>query len=179
MKFCQTNIPHFADLVIMSFSCDYCGAHSTETKNSGVISEKCTTIKLNATSEVDLKRDLFKSETCNVKIPELELELDYGTLGGVLTTVEGLLEKISTHMKEINPFSDSDDDLAQKMLGIINSLDDMRSAKINFTLILEDPLSNSFIQNPYHPEADKNAITEKRDRTEDEIDYLGINEMQV
>lgn len=82
-------------------------------------------------------------------------------------------------MKEINPFSDSDDDLAQKMLSIINSLEDMRNAKRNFTLILEDPLSNSFIQNPYHPEADKNAIIQTRDRTEDEIDYLGINEMHV
>ena len=35
MKMCQTNIPHFSDLVIMSFSCEYCGAHTTETKNGG------------------------------------------------------------------------------------------------------------------------------------------------
>ena len=51
-------------------------------------------ITLNVQNPQDLKRDLFKSETCAVSIPELELQLDYGTLGGVYTTVEGLLEKI-------------------------------------------------------------------------------------
>lgn len=35
MKMCQTSVPYFTDLVIMSFKCEYCGAHSTETKNSG------------------------------------------------------------------------------------------------------------------------------------------------
>jgi zinc finger protein len=48
MKLCQTNIPHFSDLIIMSFSCDYCGAHSTDTKTSGVITDKSTNITLNA-----------------------------------------------------------------------------------------------------------------------------------
>ena len=43
---------------------------------------------------MDLKRDLFKSETAGLAIPEIELELACGTLGGVYTTVEGILEKI-------------------------------------------------------------------------------------
>lgn len=34
-KMCQTSVPYFKDLIIMSFKCDYCGAHSTETKTSG------------------------------------------------------------------------------------------------------------------------------------------------
>ena len=37
MNICQTSVPYFTDLVIMSFKCDYCGAHTTETKNSGEI----------------------------------------------------------------------------------------------------------------------------------------------
>lgn len=61
MKLCQTNIPHFRDLIIMSFSCDYCGAHSTDTKTSGVITDKSTTITLNVTGSADVKRDLYKS----------------------------------------------------------------------------------------------------------------------
>jgi zinc finger protein len=47
MKLCQTNIPHFTDLIIMSFSCDFCGAHSTDTKTSGVITDKSIVITLN------------------------------------------------------------------------------------------------------------------------------------
>ena len=61
MKLCQTSIPHFTDLIIMSFSCDFCGAHSTETKNSGIITNKSSTITLKAIYLTDLKRDLFKS----------------------------------------------------------------------------------------------------------------------
>jgi zinc finger protein len=34
---------------------------------------------------------VLKSDSCSVQIPELELELGTGTLGGVYTTVEGLV----------------------------------------------------------------------------------------
>ncbi len=45
--------------------------------------------------EEDLKRDLFKSDTGAVKIPHLDFESTYGTLGGVFTNVEGLIEKVN------------------------------------------------------------------------------------
>jgi zinc finger protein len=35
MKTCRTSVPFFADIVIMSFTCEFCGHHTTETKNSG------------------------------------------------------------------------------------------------------------------------------------------------
>ena len=38
---------------------------------------------------------VYQSDTAGVKIPELDLELASGTLGGVVTTVEGLITKIS------------------------------------------------------------------------------------
>lgn len=84
---CEISVPYFSDLIIMSFKCEYCGAHSTETKSSGEVTEKASILTLNVEGDVDLKRDLFKSETCGVQLPEIELELSYGTLGGVLTTV--------------------------------------------------------------------------------------------
>jgi zinc finger protein len=37
---------------------------------------------------------LFQSDSACVKVPELELELASGTLGGMVTTVEGLITKI-------------------------------------------------------------------------------------
>ncbi len=48
---------------------------------------------MKVSTEEDLKRDLFKSESASLKIPEVELELEIGTRGGVYTTVEGLIEK--------------------------------------------------------------------------------------
>lgn len=40
-----------------------------------------------AHAQVDLKRDVIKSDSAMVDIPELDLELGHGTLGGVYTTV--------------------------------------------------------------------------------------------
>jgi len=42
-------------------------------------------------------------------IPEIDLELDYGTLGGVYSTIEGLVNNIYESFKKNNPFmGDSD-----------------------------------------------------------------------
>lgn len=37
----------------------------------------------------------YQSDTAGVKVPELDLELGSGTLGGLVTTVEGLITQIS------------------------------------------------------------------------------------
>lgn len=37
----------------------------------------------------------YQSDTASVKVPDLDLELTSGTLGGIVTTVEGLITKIS------------------------------------------------------------------------------------
>ena len=34
---CTIEIPYFKELIVMSFVCDYCGAHSTEVKPGGFI----------------------------------------------------------------------------------------------------------------------------------------------
>ncbi len=108
---CTSSIPYFKEIIIMSFSCDECGAHSTEVKTGGALSDKGKKITLSVETEDDLRRDLYKSDSAWLIIPEVELELEYGTLGGVFTTVEGLLEKIQTHLKENLPMyvGDSND----------------------------------------------------------------------
>jgi zinc finger protein len=97
---CTVSIPYFRDILIMSFLCPHCGAKITEVKSGGEITAHGKIITLKVQSEKDLKRDLFKSETAGIEIPELELELNSGTLGGVYTTVEGIIEKILSHLKE-------------------------------------------------------------------------------
>lgn len=185
-KMCETNIPYFSDLIIMSFHCDYCGTTSTETKTSGAVKAKGTRITLKNPNPQDLKRDLFKvpshiiqSETCALEIPELELELDYGTLGGCLTTVEGLLEKVADHLSENNPFGDSDKVFFQRMEKLLKELKDCREGNMAFTMILVDPLGHSFMQNPNFPDADPSVLVEEFERTEDQNDFLGLSDMKV
>jgi zinc finger protein len=44
--------------------------------------------------------NLLKSETSSLKIPEIDLELQAGTLGGRFTTVEGILEQVYEELSE-------------------------------------------------------------------------------
>ena len=75
----------------MAYSCDQCGFKSTEIKQGGGISEKATKITFDFRDEQDLRRDVFKSDSCTVEIPELDMRLESGTLGSMYTTIEGLL----------------------------------------------------------------------------------------
>jgi zinc finger protein len=72
---CSTSIPFFKEIIVMAFTCSFCGARSTEVKGQGEITKLGKEISLRVTEPIDLRRDIFKSETAKVTIPELELEL--------------------------------------------------------------------------------------------------------
>lgn len=48
-----------------------------------------------------------------------------------------------------------------------------------FTFILDDPLGNSYLQNLYAPEADPNMTVETYDRTFEQNEDLGLNDMKL
>ncbi len=73
------------------------------------------------------------------------MELDYGTLGGIFTTVEGLLEKIHDHLGGHNPFVDSDNEFSVRMKAMLSDMKEMQNGKKPFTLRLVDPLARSFL----------------------------------
>jgi zinc finger protein len=115
-KMCMISVPFFKELIIMAFTCDRCGAHTSEIKTGGEIGAKGKKITIAVETEDDLKRDLFKSETAKVILPDIDFEMDYGTLGGKYTTVEGLIDSIYENFKKNNPFmGDSDSALKQKI----------------------------------------------------------------
>ena len=51
-------------------------------KSGGGIESKGKRITLTVTDKSDLNRDVLKSETCDLKIPELEFEMGGAALGG-------------------------------------------------------------------------------------------------
>ncbi|KAM9258012.1 LOW QUALITY PROTEIN: zinc finger protein ZPR1-like [Cariama cristata] len=81
-------IPHFKEVIIMATNCDSCGHRTNEVKSRGAIEPQGTRITLGITDPSDMTRDILKSETCSVEIPELEFELGMGALGGKFTTLE-------------------------------------------------------------------------------------------
>jgi zinc finger protein len=123
-----------------------------------------------------------QSETCSLHIPELHFDLQQGTLGGRFTTLEGLLQQAYEQLwgRVYNP--DSDSSTSEEKEKFAKFLDTMKLAiegKMPFTLILDDPLSASYIQNLYAPDPDPNMTIEEYERTHEQEEDLGIADMRV
>jgi zinc finger protein len=112
---CETNmklttIPHFKDVVIMATNCDRCGMRTNEVKSGGGIEEKGVKIEVKVNSRDDFSRDVLKSDSCELSIRELEVEVGSSALGGRFTTIEGLLTAMRDQLAENSAmFRDSAD----------------------------------------------------------------------
>jgi zinc finger protein len=179
-RMCVAHIPHFKDVIIMAFMCEACGYKSNEVKSGGAIAPKGCKITLRLTNADDLNRDVLKSETAGLEIPELELGLVPGTLGGKFSTIEGLLTTIRDDLKN-NPFLRGDSAAsAGRMVSLIEGLDDLLAFRSGpFTLVLDDPVANSYLQNIYAPDEDPNMTVEEYERSWDQNEDLGLNDMKT
>ncbi|KAM8927685.1 zinc finger protein ZPR1 [Pelodytes ibericus] len=180
MKLVQ--IPHFKEVIIMATNCDACGHRTNEVKSGGAIEPHGSKIALNITDSSDLSRDVLKSETCNVNIPELEFELGMGALGGKFTTVEGLLKDIRDLVVDKNPFTLGDSSISDrkaKLQEFGKKIDQILEGQLNVHLILDDPAGNSYLQNVYAPEQDPEMTTESYKRTYEQNEDLGLNDMKT
>ncbi|KAK8770233.1 hypothetical protein V5799_013303 [Amblyomma americanum] len=99
-----TQVPHFKEVVIMATTCDRCGHRTNEVKSGAGIEPQGVRLELCVHKPADLARDVLKSETCTVRVPELELEAGAGLLSGCFTTVEGLLDSMRQQLAQENPF---------------------------------------------------------------------------
>jgi zinc finger protein len=173
---CICTIPFFKEIIICCFKCEFCGYKTTEVKGGGGISDKATKLTLKVRTHDDFNRDVFKSETCKLIIPELGFETDTGSMGSVYTTVEGLIDKIIRNLDD-TPFYHGDSSEEQTLGKIITQLRTYLEEKTEFTVILDDPLSNSFI-NPLGLN-DERLEKIEYERTFEQNDELGINDMKV
>lgn len=176
------NIPHFKDVIIMSTLCEHCGYKSNEVKTGGEIPPKGKKVTLKVTDPEDLARDILKSETCGLVIPELNLDLTPGTLGGRFTTIEGLLNQVyeELHTRVFSQTSDSmDEETKTRWTSFFAKLQDAIDGKIGFTIIAEDPLAASYIQNVYAPDNDPNMSIEEFERTHEQNEDLGLNDIKT
>ncbi|KAK3433754.1 zinc finger protein ZPR1 [Eucalyptus grandis] len=178
-----TNIPYFQEVIVMASTCDACGYRNSELKPGGRIPEKGKQISLCVKNTKDLSRDVIKSDTASVRIPELELELASGTLGGVVTTVEGLISKISESLERVHGFTfgDSlDDHKRAKWKDFQERLRKLLSLEDHWTLVLDDALANSFIAPITDDIKDDHQLTfEEYQRSWEQNEELGLNDMDT
>ncbi|XP_051896037.1 zinc finger protein ZPR1 [Pristis pectinata] len=180
MKLVQ--IPHFKEVIIMATNCEACGHRTNEVKSGGATEPLGTKITLRITDPSDMTRDLLKSETCSVSIPELEFELGMGILGGKFTTLEGLLADVKELIVTKNPFYAGDSNVPEKSVKLKEfayKLDEIMLGKKEAHLILDDPAGNSYLQNLYAPDPDPEMKIEKYERTFQHNEELGLNDMKT
>ncbi|KAG8434532.1 hypothetical protein GDO86_012782 [Hymenochirus boettgeri] len=180
MKLVQ--IPHFKEVIIMATNCDSCGHRTNEVKSGGAIEPNGTRITLHITDMSDLTRDVLKSETCSISIPELEFELGMGALSGKFTTLEGLLKDIRELVVDKNPFTLGDSSISdrrEKLEEFGRKIDKILDGQLPAHIVLDDPAGNSYLQNVYAPENDPEMTVESYKRTFEQNEDLGLNDMKT
>ncbi|KAG5337158.1 hypothetical protein C0989_010457 [Termitomyces sp. Mn162] len=183
-KMKKVTIPYFKDILIMSTNCDRCGYRDNEVKSGSAISEKGKKIILKVEDREDLSRDILKSETAGLSIPEIDLVLQHGTLGGRFTTLEGILNQVYEELSD-KVFAQGDASEPTDRAGFETFLKKLKEASISSwptpqrPIIVDDPLANSYMQNLYAPDPDPNMTIETYDRTWEQNEQLGLNDIKV
>ncbi|GAQ90149.1 hypothetical protein KFL_006060030 [Klebsormidium nitens] len=178
-----TTIPYFKEVIVMASTCDTCGYKNSELKPGGAIPARGRRSTLQVTCAADLSRDVIKSDSAAVAVPEAELELAPGTLGGKVTTVEGLLTAISEKLASLHSFSlgDSAQQVQRSAWQTFEArLRGLLALERPWTLILEDPLANSFIAPATDdPANDPQLVHEEFERSAEQDEELGLTQMDT
>ncbi|CAD6342631.1 unnamed protein product [Miscanthus lutarioriparius] len=171
------------EVIVMATTCDMCGYRNSELKPGGEIPAKGKKITLRVQNARDLTRDVIKSDSASVKVPELELELSCGTLGGMVTTVEGLIVKICEALERIHRFQLGDSTLEwkkKKWEDFKERLSKLLSLQEAWTLIIDDGLAASFVAPATDSLEDDSQLTmEEYQRSWEQNEELGLNDMDT
>jgi len=122
-----------------------------------------TTYTVGIETRKDLNRQVVRSESCEIIIPELDLTLP-PTSRAQLTTVEGLIRNIISDLSFNQPLRRIQDEVAFNTIQVILdrlklilgddeseeegvlSASEKNSPMIPFTIIIDDPAGNSFLE---------------------------------
>lgn len=201
----KVNIPYFKEVLLFGTNCGHCGYKSSAIKTGGEVPEKGKRITLQVNNQVDLSRDILKSDTAGLYSPELDLDVQPGTLGGRFTTVEGLLglflhyltilTQLTLFIVEIRDqlkgaIFDVDDSAHSGGDSMISSdkdkwqrffsrLDQAIKGELKFVITLQDPMASSYVQDLCSPAIDHQITTEEYTRSAEEEDDLGLTDMKT
>lgn len=177
-----TQVPHFKEVVIMATTCERCGHRTNEVKSGSGIEPQGVRLELRVREAADLTRDVLKSETCMVRVPELELEAGAGLLAGRFTTVEGLLDSMRQQLAQENPFFQGDSASGAghlRMGAVVDRLAQAAAGQLPITLVLDDPCGNSYVQNLCAPDPDPALSVTHYERTYEQNELLGLNDIKT
>jgi zinc finger protein len=123
----------------------------------------------------DLNRQLVKSDYASVKFLELDLEIPSTAKRGLLTTVEGILSNAIEDLAESQPVRKHvDENLYNQIQAVIAKLETYKEGNEPFTLCIDDPSGNSYIENLCLPAQDPKLEVRWYQRTPEQEVQLGL-----
>ncbi len=96
-----------------------------------------------------LSRQVVKSDSAVITVPELEFEIPAATQKGSITTVEGLLMDAASNIRLLQEERRAADPTTAKLIDdFLAKLDSCQQGERNFTVIVDDPAGNSYVESP-------------------------------
>jgi zinc finger protein len=196
MRMCTASVPHFKEVLIACFKCEGCGFRDVEVKGGGAVPPRGSVhtlrVAAGAAAAAGLARDVIKGDTAEVAVPELDLVVVAGSLGGLYTTVEGLLATIRDNLEASDPYAAGATDSAAagaaeprraRMQAFLARLGACVAGEAPFTLVITDPMANSWVYSPaadaQPPAADADLDVGEYERSHDENRRLGLLDMRT
>ncbi|MCJ1433447.1 nucleolar zinc-finger protein [Xylographa pallens] len=188
MNITMVKIPYFKEVILSAIVCPHCGYRTSDVKTGGEFPEKGQRIWLDVESATDLSRDILKSETCCLKIPACSVEVQPGTMGGRFTTVEGLLTQVRDDLRgaifdtdDVNSLGGDSMPSEQKTAwdAFFDKINSAIRGEMKYTILMEDPLANSYVQSFTAPRPDPQIRIEEYSRSAEEEEELGLTDMRT
>ena len=175
-KLLLTKVPHFKELVLMAFECPHCGLKNNEIQPAAAIAEKGVHQTCIINCQEDLSRQVIKSESATVRFEELDFEIPPDSQKGILSTVDGILDRALEGLKQDQPARlVADYDVYKKIEEVIAKLQAYYDNQEPFTISVDDPCGNSHIENLCAPNVDPKMKISFYKRTKEQCEVLGIN----
>ncbi|XP_044976480.1 zinc finger protein ZPR1 homolog isoform X2 [Hordeum vulgare subsp. vulgare] len=172
-----TTIPNFREVVLMAFECPHCSERNNEVQFAGQLQPKgcCYRLDVPQGQNEVLNRQVVKSDSATIKIPELDFEIPPEAQRGTLSTVEGIIMRA---VEELQALQDerkkADPQKAEAIDQFLMKLRSLGSGEAAFTFVLDDPAGNSFIENPHAPLSDPLLSVSFYERTSEQQAALGF-----
>uniref|UniRef100_A0A452T9Z1 Zinc finger protein 259 n=1 Tax=Ursus maritimus TaxID=29073 RepID=A0A452T9Z1_URSMA len=170
-----TKIPFFREIIVSSFSCEHCGWNNTEIQSAGRIQDQGVRYTLTVRAQEDMNREVVKTDSATTRIPELDFEIPAFSQKGALTTVEGLISRAISGLEQDQPARRANEEaVAERIDEFIVKLKELKQVASPFTLIIDDPSGNSFVENPHAPQKDHALVITHYNRTVQQEEMLGL-----
>ena len=141
----------------------HCGFKNNEVQSGATIQERGVRYQLTVSDKIvvlticaevqDLNRQIIKGDNCTISIPEVQLDIPDNTQRGDLNTVEGVISRVADQLRQEQPYrKENCPEVYEQIEAFCKRLDNLSSGvELPFTMIVDDPSGNSFVENPYLP----------------------------